>query len=666
MKLKKCRIQNFRCITDSGWVDFDDIAVIVGRNESGKTSFLKALWRLNPYQNIGYNIDREWPSGRRKEKSPEKIVVEAVFSFSAEEQAEIAAIHESAKGIEAVEISRNYAGTYSHKFSPKSPSTEHAVEWVVDLLQKRLEALSEIFSDHFKTQYLAAFSALLEEIRNDGGSERAVEGLGEIKGRLSSFRAPTNPPQQQDNSAIGPLNERIDAVIEEIQATPLLRVVDYIHKHMPTFVYMDDYRTFVGSAQLDEVQKHKSEKKLKPEEETIIMIMDMAGLNLDDEVAKGNEDDREQRMLDMNDASNTLTELISNRWSQRKYQVVFQADGQHFMTFVKDQSDRGLVPLEERSKGFQWFFSFDMHFMYETEGNFSNAIILLDEPGLHLHASAQRDLLERMKAYAKENQLVYTTHLPFMIDFKRLDNIYVAEEIHNEGTKIHTNWATADKDARFTLQAALGLSWSQSLFVGQYNLVVEGVDDFWFLTIFSTLFEEAGQAGLDSDLVVTPAGGASKVAYVGTILHGQELHVAVLLDSDPAGEQAFEQLVHQWILDEKLVVMVGDAIGSKPCALEDLFGETYYVAKVEEAYSKELAGKTLTLEPKTAGKKSLVHRVEDAFDRAKLGTFNKGRIAKRIMTELGKSDLAAVDKDTVASFRKVIDAVNQVVTKWKQ
>jgi hypothetical protein len=119
--------------------------------------------------------------------------------------------------------------------------------------------------------------------------------------------------------------------------------------------------------------------------------------------------------------------------------------------------------------------------MYETDGSFSGAIILLDEPGLHLHAAAQRDLLERMKSYAKGNQLVYTTHLPFMIDFKRLDNICVAEEIPKEGTKIHTNWATADKDARFTLQAALGLSWSQSLFVGNYNLVVEGVDDFWFL-----------------------------------------------------------------------------------------------------------------------------------------------------------------------------------------
>jgi predicted ATP-dependent endonuclease of OLD family len=666
MKLEKCRIQNYRCITDSGWVDFDDISVIVGRNESGKTSFLKALWRLKPYQDIGYNIDREWPSGRRKEKSPEKVVVEAEFSFSKKEQKEIATINESAKGIHSVLISRNYAGEYAHIFSPDTPNTEHEISWVVDLLNSKLEELPVGFSEHFQAQYRNAFTALLAEIRDLGGSDCAISRLAEIKRQLTAFCSPTQPQHNQDQQNIPLLSKIIDEVISEIEDTPLMRVVDYVHHHMPTFIYMDDYRMFVGSAQLDEVQRHKNLKKLEPVEETIIMIMDMAGLDLDEEVKKGNQDDREQRMLDMNDASNTLTELIAERWSQRKYQVVFQADGQHFMTFVKDQNDKGLVPLEERSKGFQWFFSFDMHFMYETEGNFSNAIILLDEPGLHLHAAAQRDLLERMKAYAKDNQLVYTTHLPFMIDFKRLDNIFVAEEIPKEGTKIHTNWATADKDARFTLQAALGLSWSQSLFVGQYNLVVEGVDDFWFLTTFSSLFEEAGQPGLDMDLVVTPAGGASKVAYVGTILHGQDLHVAVLLDSDPAGEQAFEQLVHQWILDEKMVIMVGDAIGAKPCALEDLFGESYYLAKVFSAYTKELGGKSLALDPKTAGKRSLVHRVEDAFEKKKLGNFNKGRVAKRIMTELGKADLASLDKDTVASFRKVIDTVNQIVAKWKQ
>lgn len=41
--------------------------------------------------------------------------------------------------------------------------------------------------------------------------------------------------------------------------------------------------------------------------------MEMAGLDLDEEVKKGAADDREQRILDMDDASRTLTDDISAR-----------------------------------------------------------------------------------------------------------------------------------------------------------------------------------------------------------------------------------------------------------------------------------------------------------------------------------------------------------------
>ena len=67
MKLTSCRVQNYRSIQDSGWVDVDDMAVVVGKNESGKTSFLKALWKFNPFHDAGYNIDHEWPTPEKRE-----------------------------------------------------------------------------------------------------------------------------------------------------------------------------------------------------------------------------------------------------------------------------------------------------------------------------------------------------------------------------------------------------------------------------------------------------------------------------------------------------------------------------------------------------------------------------------------------------------------------
>jgi hypothetical protein len=545
-----------------------------------------------------------------------------------------------------------------------APAREHEISWVIDLVNGRLATVPTGFSDYFKTQYEQALGEFVEAARQAGASAYVVEQMPEFKSRLPQMVFPSNPQNQTDQAYLAQLNPILDQIAIEVKNTPMLRVTDVVHELLPTFVYMDDHKAFAGSAQLNEVQQRRTTKKPTDADETIVLIMEMAGLNLNEEVTKGNAADREQRILDMNDASRTLTSLIADRWSQKKYEVMFQADGQHLIMFVKDADGSALVPLEERSKGFQWFFSFDMTFMYETDGRFSNAIILLDEPGLHLHAAAQRDLMKRMAAYAETNQLIYTTHLPFMIDFTRFDNIYVAEEAKPGDTKVHQNWATADKDARFTLQAALGLSWSQSLFVGQYNLVVEGVTDFWFLSTVSEMLRQAGKTGLDEQLVITPAGGASKVAYIGTILHGQELNVCVLLDSDSEGKSAYEQLVHQWIMDAKHVLMLGEVIGGvKQATVEDLFDRDYYLAKADIAYAKELGGKKLKdlVRPDVA----IVAAIEDGLKQVGVETFNKGRVAKLIMSDLAGKELAALGAETAKKFSLVINAINAILAKWK-
>ena len=52
MRLRKFRVQAFRCIHDSGDVVVGDLAAFVGRNESGKTRILQALTLLNKEEGI--------------------------------------------------------------------------------------------------------------------------------------------------------------------------------------------------------------------------------------------------------------------------------------------------------------------------------------------------------------------------------------------------------------------------------------------------------------------------------------------------------------------------------------------------------------------------------------------------------------------------------------
>jgi predicted ATP-dependent endonuclease of OLD family len=518
-----------------------------------------------------------------------------------------------------------------------------------------------------KSDFKTALDALLISISKlkDFESAPYKEAVEVFKAKISSFSSTNEGEAASDKEFVGSITAAVEHVIKELSSeSPGRKAIGMISPWLPKFIYMDDHKAFTGSAQLNQIKERKDSNTLSEQDKTILLIMEMSGLKLEDEFKKGNQSDREQRMLDMNDASSTLTNEISARWRQKKYEVQFQADGHHFMTFVKDNGARALVPLDERSKGFQWFFSFDMTFMYETGGSFKNAIILLDEPGLHLHADAQKDLLERFKAYTEDNQLIYTTHLPFMIDVRRLDNVWVAEENLETGSRIHQDWETAGKDARFTLQAALGMSWSQSLFVGKNNLVVEGVTDFWFLNGMSALLREAGRIGIDDRLVITPAGGATKVAYVGTLLHAQDLNVAVLLDSDKEGEAAHRHLVHQWILQKDHALLLGDLIG-KPgtLALEDLFEESYYIGHAVEAYKSELDNKKLTI-PKD--ERSLIERLTVAFRTAGIDHFNKGRVAKRIMNDLANKTASDIDKVTLDNFEKVATALNKLVSGWER
>jgi len=668
MRMTGFQVTNFRSILDSGWVNVDDISVIVGKNESGKTSLLKALAKFHPHDESGYNIDKEWPRGFRKDKGVGQVVTKVRFALSAEDIKLIEAIGESVRGVTAVLVSRTYKGNYTYAFEPleSAPSNSYEPGLISDLISSGLLQPTAPVSEAFLTKYMPAVSSLAELARKAAQPQLLQARLDQLRKELSSFVANPAPESANEPAHIAALVEILDQAKELIKTSAARKVIDILHPRLPTFIYMDDHKAFAGSAILDEVQKRKSAGLLTPEDETFILIMGLAGLDLDREVENGNKPDKEQRVLDMNDASQTLTGLIANRWSQKKYEVMFQADGQHLITFVKDVGSVGLVPLEDRSKGFQWFFSFDLTFMHETKGRFTNAILLLDEPGLHLHPGAQNDLLKRMKEYAKTNQLIYTTHLPFMIDFTRFDNIHVAEDLGAvQGTRIHQDWAAADKDARFTLQAALGLSWSQSLFVGQYNLVVEGVTDFWFLSCLSELLRLAGRSGLDEDLVVTPAGGASKVAYIGTILRGQNLNVCVLLDSDAEGESAQKQLVHQWLLEDRQVLMLGTVLGDAQLAtLEDLFDRNYYVALAEQAYREELKGQSLA--PAVDSRGLVVEAVEAALKSFGIPKFNKGRVAKLIMHDLGHGSIDKLGTDTADRAGKVISAINDIVASWKK
>jgi len=666
MFLKAFRVHYYRPILDSGWVDVDDIAVIVGKNESGKTALLKALHKFNPFKEEPYDLDREWPRGHRSERSLDALVVETKFVFSDRERFEIAEQWPGDESPIGVHITKTYKGEFKYTFIPNDFPAEVPTEWLISEIRELLGNPTESTSSNFKETISHVEEHASEALRDSGlpGLKKILETLkSEIDGGVQNEDQSDETEAKKCKDSLDHFEQHVDlnTIWDEMQ--------EKIKKWLPTFVYMDDHKPYQGIAHLNQIKQRKDSGQLTPEDKTFLMILELAGLDFEKEFKRANTEDKEQRMLDMNDASLTLTRRLADHWSQRKYQVRLEADGYHVIAFVSDEVQPALVPLNERSKGFQWFFSFDTTFLYETEGTFKNAVILLDEPGLHLHAAAQRDLLVRLKDYARGNQLIYTTHMPFMIDMERLDNILVCTESKECGTRVSSDFYAADEHARFPLQAALGLSISQSLFVGPYNLVVEGITDYWLLSTMSAILRSEGKGSLDERIVVTPSGGATRAAYVGTMLQGQQLSVIVLLDSDPEGKRVAEGLIKEWIMKDRHVLLLGHAIGrGEETTLEDLCPADFYLEFVNKAYDKDLRGNPLTPDDVNTSKDpQIVRRIDAALQARGIPpnsegrAFNKGRPAKLMLADLPKRDIANLPQEMVKTFEQLFQRVNEAM-----
>ena len=693
MNLIAFRVTMYKGIKDSRWVDVNDLTVLVGKNESGKTSLLRALHKLNPYnpetdQNNpdfydennpdfydknnpdSYQIDWEWPRVLLREQDIECVVCRAKFKLSNPEKAELAQIASIEKIPDTVEVTRNYAGKLEIHWEEDMLLNELSPHDLDNALASLPEVLDE-FSDHFK----AVAQQGLDEARqlaSEGKGPELLDLSPKYGQLLFEVISSQDPPHYIEQDFIDRFTSDMPRVVDEL--TRLLSIQSqldqYIATHLPTFIYMDDYRAFTGTAQLDEIQARQSSGSLTEEDRTLLTILSLSNLDLDDLVrlGQGSESERAVRQHIVDAGSHTLTELLADRLQPRSYVVDHRVDAQRFFTRVKDNIDTSPIELELRSKGFQWIFSFELMFTHESKGTFENCVILLDEPGLHLHPNAQKQLLKSLEGYAKENTLLYTSHLPFMIDLNHPERIRVLEE-KTEGIVVTTNFTGSDPATKFVLQAALGIDILQNSLVTKNNLVVEGAEDYLVFSALSNLLQEEEKIKLPEDLRITPALGASEAVYMATFMIGQGLNVVALFDSDRAGRNAKKKLVEKWITQynpesESSVIMLGEAVGAcHDFALEDLFTEDFFIESVWEVYGEQLEAKGITQigQITLQGNDMLWKRVE-RFMKDNGIKINKGPIAKRLARKINSMQKAdELPKDTqnyaINLFQKISDAL---------
>lgn len=371
---------------------------------------------------------------------------------------------------------------------------------------------------------------------------------------------------------------------------------------IPKFVYIFNYDMSGQTIELPHLAQRLQQvgyPKLTSEEQTIKIILDLAKVNIDDFLKKGDTPiGRTLRSYDKRQASAFLTRKFQELWKQKKVEFDIEIDGPTLNIFVQDVGFSMPVRLDRRSTGFRWYVSFAWRFTHATAGEFKNVVLLLEEPGIHLHPAGQRDLVQFFDELGENNQVIYTTHLPYMIDTGTPERVRIVE-VRDHHTKIIKGIVSPSRQPMMVIEAALGLSPSMSDLLGHRStLIVEGTDDFVILNKLSGVFAKSGEAALPSEMYLWPAHGASKSPMYAGFLIGHGWKGGVLLDSDDEGRAASKKIKDLYgpALDGFPVLTLGQAIGKKDAsiAIEDLLPRRTYLDCVANAYKIKIAESELT------------------------------------------------------------------------
>ena len=157
-------------------------------------------------------------------------------------------------------------------------------------------------------------------------------------------------------------------------------------------------------------------------------------------------------------------------------------------------------------------------------------VLLVDEPGVSLHARAQEDVLKVFEDIRERIQVIYTTHSPHLVEINKLHRVLAVQRDDMEDMRSTTrvldplSLSAASPDTLTPLQSILGNPMAGEGFsAGRVNMVVNNTGSFYVLNAIIQLM------GYKGKVCVIPSTNVSSIPLLCNILMGWGMDFAVLL-----------------------------------------------------------------------------------------------------------------------------------------
>lgn len=633
--LRRYRVSNYRSVTDSGWLDADRVTALIGVNESGKTNLLLPLWKLNPASGGEITPIADYPKAlfatiRNAPEQFQFIIAEFDTGREAQRLSELAGIPQ--EQAQRVSVARLYDGNYRIAFPDLVKDDRIALARALDALRDARGLLEQAPDCDLKPEALRLVDGLLDELKTE--VDTTANDLRLARNCVAAL-IPQDPPA---TSNVIPVLRRLQKSLGQQMASmmapdPATRdeVRRAVIRALPSFVYYSNYGNLDSEIYLPHVVENMGRADLGAKESakarTLRVLFDFVGVKAAEILQLGRDfrdirDEAEARMIEeqgrtgllrslwsrardperkpdsatlariteakrtrsilLQSAGTKLTERFAEWWNQGDYRFRFEADGNHFRIWVSDARRPQEVELEHRSTGLQWFLSFFLVFLHEAQAAHENCVLLLDEPGHSLHPLAQRDLSAFFDGLAVQNQIIYTTHSPFLIDADRLARarkVFVDRDgsTRASGDLLAIEGSDSKLGAGFVVRAALNIAVAEASMAGAQAVLVQGMVEQSYLSMIRTICIAQGQFVPQRDMIFAPACAADVMRVMAQMLTSRESGMPKLVLDDSARTKEMARALPEGAQ----VVWVSRQLGLAGATIEDLMPKEMLAAMLD-------------------------------------------------------------------------------------
>lgn len=474
MILKKAIITNFRGINGSITVNFDMFNCIVGQNDAGKSTILKALdAALNEttLTKADYNVAAQ----------SNQISVELFFDARNKEcllGEEILTTIENEELVNAEGLlvwKKVWNVTETNVAKPKT-----------SIVRKKYDGNNDFI---FKTEAQLIAQCNANQIATAKGNGEAYNNV-EKRQKLREFN-------QQNNIAF-----LFD--VEEIPATGTSKakaIGDAIKKVLPAFQYF------------------KADTSLSDTDATIQKYFkDMAFKLIKDEIDTDDMETTVKTQLEgvLQKVTDKINDVVRST-EKVKPKVDFDWSKLISTSFVSDATGNDL-PLSSRGDGFRRITMMSyFEYLAETERTDATQQIIFgfEEPETFLHPSAQENLFDKLNSLSENGyQVITSTHSPTIVGNTKRHNIIHISKPNNTYTLNQT--AIDFKELAIDLGIKPDNTFTPLFSTSRLLFLVEGIDDVKAMHHKATLYKQAGlipQTFEELNVNIIPIGGCGGVKH---------------------------------------------------------------------------------------------------------------------------------------------------------